>query len=605
MRVPSRVHQYSCSATDEGNGRGSMMIDRVRKGRLQANRVVLMGAVVLLASSCATEPGRLTGLGGAAGGALGAGLGALVGSQTGDPTTGLIMGGAAGSVAGAAAGNVFEAEEVELADRRTVMQERDREISQRREQIAALRSRSAVSDLDRYPEDASSDYFEPPRRPIRDSARSDSIARPASERRSPSSSILPLDMEDVRPIYVERRPGGRPRWEPTSEQRVEQTEPEKPVRDEVTEKKAMPRRAFSSLNDDARVLKTARVESNVGREVRRDTTASVRTAPVQTAPVLTSPVKIVAPVRKVTEVTKESREEEKATRPALPALKQSTTKAVERGKDVRIAEAPVKSARRESRVVSEERQPEAVRTTRKVESPASAGKLSVPVTQVSSKPSLPVRPAPGLLAKENTTQPRESRTQTPSKVTKTIPVRVAEDSRGGPVSKSPSVETRVKSETKGRDAEVTTKRSASQVAASSLKKELAALAKRPVSDQEKPVVIARKAPQASASAALKAPDQQKQSSTETGSVQRASGECGQASQEIEKSKQVSEPAEKLFHYRRALRLCPSEARYHVHLGDHYRSLKRDADANFEYKEALALDPSNAEVKKKVEELKNG
>lgn len=579
-----------------------MKMDLVRKGRIQVKRVVRMGAVVLLASSCATEPGRLTGLGGAAGGALGAGLGALVGSQTGDPTTGLIMGGAAGSVAGAAAGNVFEAEETELADRRTVMQERDREISQRREQIAALRSRSAVSDLDRYPEDASSEYVESPRRLVRDSASRDSMARPAPERRPPSSSILPPDMEDVRPIYVERRPGGRPRWEPTSEQRVEQMEPEKPVRDEATEQKAMPRRASSSLKDDSRGLKSARVESNVGREVRRDTTASVRTAPVQTAPLHTSPVKIVAPVRKVREVTKEGREEEKVTRSASPALKQSTAKVVEREKDVRVAEAPVKPVRRESRVVNEERQPEMVRTTRKVEPPASTSKLAVAVKQVSSKPSLPVRQAPGLLAKENAPQPKESRT--PSKLTTTIPVKAAEDSRDRPVRKSPSVETRVKSETKGRDAQIS-KKTASQVAASSLKKELVALAKQPVTDPDKPVMVARKEPEASASAALKAPDQQKQSSTETSSVQRASGECGQASQEIEKSKQVSEPAEKLFHYRRALRLCPSEARYHVHLGDHYRSLKRDADANFEYKEALALDPSNAEVKEKVEELKNG
>jgi cytochrome c-type biogenesis protein CcmH/NrfG len=86
---------------------------------------------------------------------------------------------------------------------------------------------------------------------------------------------------------------------------------------------------------------------------------------------------------------------------------------------------------------------------------------------------------------------------------------------------------------------------------------------------------------------------------------RASGECSQAAQEIEKSVQVSEPSEKLFHYRRALRLCPSDARYHVNLGDHYRSLNRFADASFEYKEALALDPKNAEAKDRMEKLKNG
>ena len=83
------------------------------------------------------------------------------------------------------------------------------------------------------------------------------------------------------------------------------------------------------------------------------------------------------------------------------------------------------------------------------------------------------------------------------------------------------------------------------------------------------------------------------------------GECAQAAQEIEKSNQSSESSEKLFHYRRALRLCPSDARYHIKLGDHYRSLKRLADANFEYKEALALDPANGEAKQRMEDLKNG
>ena len=185
---------------------------RVRNGRFQVRLIIGMGAAMLL-SSCATEPGRLTGLGGAAGGALGAGLGALVGSQAGDPTTGLIMGGAAGSVAGAAAGNVFDAEEAELAQKSTVVRNRDREISRGREQIAALRTRDAASDFDRY-----DDYPVAPRRSSRDSMRRDSLAQQTPERRAPSPSILPLDTEDVRPIYVERRAGGWRREESSSEQ---------------------------------------------------------------------------------------------------------------------------------------------------------------------------------------------------------------------------------------------------------------------------------------------------------------------------------------------------------------------------------------------------
>lgn len=595
-----------------------------------------MGAVVLLASSCATEPGRLTGLGGAAGGALGAGLGALVGSQTGDPTTGLLMGGAAGSVAGAAAGNVFEAEEAELEEKRTVVQQRDREISQRREQIAALRSKSASSDFGRYDNDSSNDYSDAPRRPLRGAVSRDSMPRPAPERREPAPSILPLDMEDVRPIYVERRPGGRPRSEPTSEQRLEQIQPEKIARDESAEPKVQPRRASSSLKEDVRENKTdvrenktVRVENAVDRETRRETVASVQTAPVRVSsvrnpsgqssatqtssvrtssvrtssvaasPVQASSVKIVAPVRKATGVTKEvpreSRQEERAIRPVSPSFKQVTAKLGEREKETkqaRVVEPAVKPDRRESRVVTEERQPETVRVARKSEQIGTPSRISAPAAPLSSKPALPVRQAPGLLSKENATQAKESRTQ--SKPSTMLAVQATREGRERPVSKPQPLEARVRLEPQGREKEIARK-TASHEAASSLKKELVALAKQPVPAQDKPVVVARKEPEASVSAALQAPDEPK----------RASGECGQASQEIEKSKQVSEPAEKLFHYRRALRLCPSESRYHVHLGDHYRALKRDADANFEYKEALALDPSNTEVKQKVEELKNG
>ena len=49
-------------------------------------------------------------------------------------------------------------------------------------------------------------------------------------------------------------------------------------------------------------------------------------------------------------------------------------------------------------------------------------------------------------------------------------------------------------------------------------------------------------------------------------------------------------ADKLFHYRRALRLCPDNALYHNGLGEIYRSLNRLDDAEYEFREALRLDP---------------
>ena len=71
-----------------------------------------------------------------------------------------------------------------------------------------------------------------------------------------------------------------------------------------------------------------------------------------------------------------------------------------------------------------------------------------------------------------------------------------------------------------------------------------------------------------------------------------SSECETAREEIEKGESVRETADKLFHYRRALRLCPNNAEYHVKLAEVYQSLDRPTDAAYEFKEALNLDPEN-------------
>ena len=68
------------------------------------------------------------------------------------------------------------------------------------------------------------------------------------------------------------------------------------------------------------------------------------------------------------------------------------------------------------------------------------------------------------------------------------------------------------------------------------------------------------------------------------------GECMSAFDEAEKARQSQENAEKLFHFRRALRLCPDEALFHNGLGEVYLSLGRRDDAQFEFNEALRLDP---------------
>lgn len=70
-----------------------------------------------------------------------------------------------------------------------------------------------------------------------------------------------------------------------------------------------------------------------------------------------------------------------------------------------------------------------------------------------------------------------------------------------------------------------------------------------------------------------------------------SAECIQAEGEVTKAGSSSELADKLFHYRRALRLCPDNPSYHNGLGEIYLALNRRADAEFEFREALNLDPN--------------
>lgn len=68
-------------------------------------------------------------------------------------------------------------------------------------------------------------------------------------------------------------------------------------------------------------------------------------------------------------------------------------------------------------------------------------------------------------------------------------------------------------------------------------------------------------------------------------------DCSGASSEVGKANLASDSADKLFHLRRALRMCPSNAAYHNQLGELYMTLNRNEDAKFEFNEALKIDPS--------------
>jgi tetratricopeptide (TPR) repeat protein len=78
--------------------------------------------------------------------------------------------------------------------------------------------------------------------------------------------------------------------------------------------------------------------------------------------------------------------------------------------------------------------------------------------------------------------------------------------------------------------------------------------------------------------------------------------CEEADSELVKARARVLPEDKLFHLRRALRLCPEEGRLHLEIATLYRSLARDGDAVFEYHEALRLDPKNKESSDALKEL---
>lgn len=81
--------------------------------------------------------------------------------------------------------------------------------------------------------------------------------------------------------------------------------------------------------------------------------------------------------------------------------------------------------------------------------------------------------------------------------------------------------------------------------------------------------------------------------------------CTNGDEELAKASAATDSADKLFHIRRALRLCPDNAAYHVRLSELYTTMNRSDDATFELQEALKLDPSNSAAKEKLESLQRG
>jgi Flp pilus assembly protein TadD len=82
----------------------------------------------------------------------------------------------------------------------------------------------------------------------------------------------------------------------------------------------------------------------------------------------------------------------------------------------------------------------------------------------------------------------------------------------------------------------------------------------------------------------------------------SSSECKEAMSEKELASQAPDNSDKLFHLRRALRLCPNNAVLHYELGNVYRLMERSSNAEEEFKQALSIDPSLAPAKNALADM---
>ncbi|RME60953.1 MAG: tetratricopeptide repeat protein [Candidatus Dadabacteria bacterium] len=62
------------------------------------------------------------------------------------------------------------------------------------------------------------------------------------------------------------------------------------------------------------------------------------------------------------------------------------------------------------------------------------------------------------------------------------------------------------------------------------------------------------------------------------------------------------PTDKMYFYKKALRICPNSSRAHYLLGEVYLMLNKQKLAEKEFKEALKIDPSNAMIRSKLREV---
>jgi Flp pilus assembly protein TadD len=83
------------------------------------------------------------------------------------------------------------------------------------------------------------------------------------------------------------------------------------------------------------------------------------------------------------------------------------------------------------------------------------------------------------------------------------------------------------------------------------------------------------------------------------------GGCTEGKEAREAAASASDDSDKLFHLRKALRLCPNSAETHYELGQAYLHMDRAADASYEFKQALSINPGYSAAKESLQELDQG
>lgn len=108
-----------------------------------------------------------------------------------------------------------------------------------------------------------------------------------------------------------------------------------------------------------------------------------------------------------------------------------------------------------------------------------------------------------------------------------------------------------------------------------------------------------------ASAQAPAPVSQQDTTGKASPNPGADSACEESNPVRQAATAAADDSEKLFHLRKALRLCPSSADTHYEMGKTYLHMDRAADANYEFKQALSLNPGHKEARQSLEDLDQG